>query len=340
MDEDEDDGGAIAQGALPQTQGAVAQTQIHVRRGQGSILCQLCNQIHHNRKQCAGKQVLPRGCGGASSPSRALKEQRQYQCKDCSFTGCWPGQQYEAMVAKHKTKCQSAPRGLIASGNHGLLSRHSTGSRPAEDSHRDEEEESGRLKKQQRTAPYGKRPAEDEEDESSERRRGKTGANEESWEAFKSLLVKAKISDRNAWRLWTKSNKKAIADHGWPVENIHQYWRAGGFPFTTFKAFSGNQDPSGNRRVGVSGDKMDSEYHVAYIEMKHIDNDEVPSFSPLAYSLIQLSASSYSGGGGRAEAEKRQTKRSDRRIEKKGGRNRGMRGRENKKVCVCVCVCV
>jgi hypothetical protein len=168
----------------------------------------------------------------------------------------------------------------------------------------DEDEDDGAAL--QPTAPHAKRPAEDEEEESSERRSGKTGANEESWEAFKSLLVKAKISDRNAWRLWTKSNKKAIADHGWPVENIHQYWRAGGFPFTTFKAFSGNQDPSGNRRVGVSGDKMDSEYHVAYIEMKHIDNDEVPSFSPLAYSLIQLSASSYSGGRRSGEKAQRQ----------------------------------
>jgi hypothetical protein len=142
----------------------------------------------------------------------------------------------------------------------------------------DEDEDDGGAV--QLTAPHVERPAEDEEEESSERRRGKTEANEESWEAFKRLLVKEKISDRDTWRRWTKSNKKVIADHGWPVEGITNYWRSSGFPFTTFKAFSGNQDPSGNRRVGVSGDKMDSDYHVDHIEMKHIDDDEVPSNSP------------------------------------------------------------
>ncbi len=45
------------------------------------------------------------------------------------------------------------------------------GDRPAEVSDQDEKDESGGPKKNQSTAPQGKRPAEDEEDESSERRR-------------------------------------------------------------------------------------------------------------------------------------------------------------------------
>jgi hypothetical protein len=106
----------------------------------------------------------------------------------------------------------------------------------------DEDESDGRSL--QPTAPRAKRPAEDEEEDSSDRRRGKTGANEESWEAFKSLLVKEKISDRDTWRRWTKHNKKVIAERGWPVEGIQHYWRCRKFPFTTFKALSGNQDPA------------------------------------------------------------------------------------------------
>jgi len=107
----------------------------------------------------------------------------------------------------------------------------------------DEDEDDGGAV--QPTAPHAKRPAEDEEEESSQRRRGKREANEESWEAFKRLLVKEKISDRDTWRRWTKSNKKVIAERGWPVEGIHLYWRCREFPFTTFKALSGNQDPAG-----------------------------------------------------------------------------------------------
>ncbi len=42
----------------------------------------------------------------------------------------------------------------------------------------------------------------------------------------------------------------------------------------------GNQDSSGSGPAGVSGDKMDSDYHVAHIEMKHIDESPVISSSP------------------------------------------------------------
>jgi hypothetical protein len=119
--------------------------------------------------------------------------------------------------------------------------RDSRDSIPAEVSDQDEEDESGGREKEKRICPSGKRledeedESSDEEDESSERQRGQKEASEGSWEAFKSLVVKEKISDRDAWRHWAKSNKTVIADRGWPVEGIYHYWRDTGFTFTTFK---------------------------------------------------------------------------------------------------------
>ena len=141
----------------------------------------------------------------------------------------------------HRKKCAAKPNGgpmraTPLSGN-----RNSRGSIPAEVSDQDEEDESGGREKEKRTVPLGKRPddekdkSSDEEDESSERRRGQKELSEGSWETFKSLVVKEKISDRDAWRHWAKSNKTVIADRGWPVEGIQHYWKDTGFPFTTFK---------------------------------------------------------------------------------------------------------
>jgi hypothetical protein len=81
--------------------------------------------------------------------------------------------------------------------------RHSRDSISAEVSDQDEVDESGGREKEKRTAPFGERP-EDEEDESSERRHGQKEVSEGSWEAFKSLVVKEKISDREAWRHWVE----------------------------------------------------------------------------------------------------------------------------------------
>jgi hypothetical protein len=43
IDEDEDDGGAVAQ------------SQIHGGQGQGVTLCKICGQRHHHRTKCAVK---------------------------------------------------------------------------------------------------------------------------------------------------------------------------------------------------------------------------------------------------------------------------------------------
>ncbi len=129
--------------------------------------------------------------------------------------------------------------------------------------------EAGREKKQ-RTGPLGKRP-EDEEDESSdaegessEAQRGQTEASEGSWEAFKSLVIKEKISDRNTWRHWAKSNQTVIAERGWPVEGIQHYWRDIGFPFTKFKTIVEEEKNcavrDGELRSGPSSDEGDEEH--------------------------------------------------------------------------------
>jgi hypothetical protein len=131
--------------------------------------------------------------------------------------------------------------------------------------------EAGRETKQ-RTGPLGKRP-EDEEDESSdeegesaEAQRGQTEASEGMWEAFKSLVIKENISDRNTWRHWAKSNTAVIAERGWPVEGIEQYWRAIGFPFTSFKAIVEEKKncavSDGELSSGPISDEADEEHIV------------------------------------------------------------------------------
>ena len=97
------------------------------------------------------------------------------------------------------------------------------------------EDESRGSKKKRRTAPHGKRPADDEEDESSEER------------------SVARPDGRAVTNGSTQPLKRA-------------------------EPLSRKLDPSGNRPVGVSGDKVDSDYHVAHIQIKHID--EMPSNSP------------------------------------------------------------